>query len=98
MSEPTSAEFRERIAKLEARVDALTVRLEKEIKQNHALYRLGNALRASMKSRLDDIGERMKHIELKLFPNLAGAMRSVQEIVQFDENGWNELDYRDPWG
>jgi hypothetical protein len=98
MSEPTVKELMEKIAQLEAGIAALQVKLDKEIKNSACMFRLNHALRDSMASRVDDFGERIKNMELTLFPKLQGAINSAEEIVPFDGKAWNELDYRNPWG
>jgi len=89
-------EITTRIARLEAAIEALTLKVDKQIKHNDAMHRLADRVHNRIDSSLADAFERIKNMELRLFPNLASDILRLHEIVPHDGKAWNPLDYRDP--
>jgi hypothetical protein len=96
-SDPTTQELLAKIGQLEAAVHGLTEKLEKEIKHNVNMDRLNTELRKLIETDVIDAFERIKNIELKFFPNLAGDITRVNDIIgEADPKAWNPLDRRKP--
>jgi hypothetical protein len=93
-------EITARIARLEAAVEALTLKVEKQIKHNDGMHRLADRMHNRIDNSLADAFERIKNMELRLSPNLVPNLVSdilrLHEIVPPDGKAWNPLDYRDP--
>ena len=97
MDEPTIKQFTQRIAVLEAAVESLKEQLEKEVKHNANMDRLNSELRGLIEADVIDALERVKNIELKVFPNLVRDIIEVNKIIGTgDDNRWNPLDHRPP--
>ena len=97
MGEPTVKDLVAKIAQLEATVEALNLKLEKQIKDSAGMERFNTALRMGTESQMEDIGERVKNIELTIFPKLSKDIFQLHEIVPMDGKAWNPFDYRYPW-
>jgi len=96
-SEPTIKELLDRIAGLESAIEALALKLNKEIKHNEQMDRLNTLLRKMTEDDVVDAFERITNIEFKIFPNLARDIRDLHRIIGWsDDNAWNPLDKRKP--
>jgi regulator of replication initiation timing len=97
MSEPTTHGLIERISRLEQAIEALTQRLEEEIKPNDNMDRLNSELRRLVENDMFDAFQRIKSLELKLFPGLGGDIVHLNGIIgEGDGKAWNLLDKRTP--
>jgi regulator of replication initiation timing len=95
--DPNLNELVARIAHLEMDIEGLTLKLEKEIKHNANMDRLNTELRKLIENDVIDAFERIKNIELKVFPNLAGDIMRLNGIIGEDDGkAWNPLDQRKP--
>ena len=95
MSQPTVTELLEKIAGLERTVVALALKLEKESNHTAAMFTLNTEIRTLIENEVMDAFERIKQIELTLFPNLAGDIVRLHRIVgEGDGRAWNPLDKR----
>jgi hypothetical protein len=95
--DPNLNELVARIAHLEMDIEGLTLKLEKEIKHNANMDRLNTELRKLIENDVIDAFERIKNIELKFFPNLAGDIMRLNGIIGEDDGkAWNPLDQRKP--
>jgi hypothetical protein len=84
----------DKISRLEATVQALTEKLEKEISRN-AKFTLRQL--DGIDGDVAELFDRIKHIEVKFFPNLARDIVRMYEIIGEDEDkGHNPLDSRKP--
>ena len=90
-------ELAAKISQLEAVIQALTQKLEKEIKHNANMDRLNTELRKLIENDVIDAFERIKNIELKFFPGLASDIIRLNGIIgEGDGKAWNPLDQRKP--
>ena len=89
-------ELAAKLTRLEAAIEALTLKVDKQIRHNDAMHRLADRVHNRIDSSLADAFERIKNMELRLFPNLASDILRLHEIVPHDGKAWNPLDYRAP--
>lgn len=95
MSEPTVADLMKKIELLEAGMETTRAKLDEEIKHNANMDRLNTELRKLIEKDVIDAFERIKNIELRLFPNLACDISEINKIIGEGENrAWNPLDHR----
>jgi hypothetical protein len=92
--EPTIRDLMEKISALEASAAALQIKLDKESKHNANMDRLNTELRHLLEKDVVAAFERIKNIELKIFPNLAGDIVQLNNIIGDDAKAWNPLDRR----
>ena len=95
MSELTTRELMDRVARLETAMQELTLKLQKETRNNADLDRLNTELRRLIEKDVIDAFDRIKNIELKFFPNLARDISQLNSIIgEGDGKAWNPLDRR----
>ena|ERR1700730_13610635 len=93
-----------KIYQLEQKIASLQERLaklaEKQQRDVTALMGLDDVLdkhRKSLTAELCDAFDRIKHIELSLFPRLARDMNNLYDVIgDEDTKAYNPLDFRDP--
>jgi sugar-specific transcriptional regulator TrmB len=96
MSEPTTKELADKIARMEETIDDLSRKLDKEIRHSANMFRLNTEIRTLIENDVIDAFERAKHIELTIFPNLGSDIVNLNRIVgEGDGKAWNPLDKRD---
>jgi len=94
---PRADELEGQIKRLEARFDKLASDLDRVVK-------IGSKFDETLGKRLDilsqgqqDVFERVKNLELKLFPNLSGDIMQVYNIIgEGDDKAYQPLDRRKP--
>jgi hypothetical protein len=90
-------ELAEKLGELETVIKALAEKLDKEIRHNANMDRLNTELRKLVENDVIDAFARIKNIELKFFPNLAGDISRLNDVIgEGDGKAWNPLDHRKP--
>jgi hypothetical protein len=88
-------ELTARIARLEAHIEELSVKLEKVARQQVDWDKIDAEHMKLIDRDLADAFERIKNIELKYFPNLASDILRLHEIIgEGEDRAYNELDHR----
>lgn len=84
-----------RISQLETAMAVFTEKLDKAVRHNSNMHRLNIQHRELIESDLVDAFERIKNIELKVFPNLAEDIIHLNDIIgEGNGKAWNPLDQR----
>jgi DNA repair exonuclease SbcCD ATPase subunit len=95
--DPTTKELLHEIRQLQANVETLTKHLEKVARQQKDWDEINTEYRKLIERDATDALDRIKRIELKLFPNLADDLSKAQNIIgEGDGHDWNPLDHRKP--
>src|SRR5437764_11543498 len=91
------AALKAKIADLEARLAKLTDKHQRDVKALMGCDDILDKHRKAMHAELTDAFERIKKIELSLFPHLAHDIDDLNRVIgEGDTKAYNPLDFRDP--
>lgn len=85
-----------KVADLEARLEQLNEKYQRSVNGLMGLHDVLNKHRMRMDAESDDAFERIKNIELALFPRLIRDMRHLYSVIgDHEPKAYNPLDFRD---
>jgi hypothetical protein len=86
----------EKVAQLESRLEQLDKKYQRSVNALMGLHDVLDKNRKVMEADLEDAFERIKHVELTLYPNLMRDMRHLYRVIgNHEPKAYNRLDFRD---
>jgi hypothetical protein len=88
--------LRTKVAELETRLEQLSVKHQRDVKALLGCDDIHDKHRKVIEADLEDAFERIKHVELTLYPNLMRDMRHLYRVIgDHEPKAYNRLDFRD---